>query len=278
MKQVEFLLADLNADLKKIEDNADGEVQKAEQGIMACQKYVEKLREFITGRDFADEKEEIHFFKYQKPAFTSRLLYYIYLLKLESGIGINDRLAKLRYYKRQMRNVAAFSRRNKEFIYYYRTGSTALDELYFKRGNADIKLLSNPLIFQFDPQFSTLHDHLVAKLVAKERIAKHIGERLHELEGIDSPAGGKPKGPQLKWTAPKVGLVEVVLSFIEADVFNSGTLKPGKIIEFFAPIGDMDSTEFHRKVVDIAKRKKNVTVMLDELGEAVRNRVERGEE
>lgn len=272
------MLADLNADLKKIEDNADGEVQKAEQGILVCRKYIDKLKEFITGRAFADEEEEVHFFKYQKPAFTSKLHYYMDLLKLESGMGMTDRLSKLSYYKRQIRNVAAFTRTNKEFIFYYRTGSTALDELYFKRGNADIKLLSNPMIVQFDPLFTTLYDGLVAELVAKERLAKHIGERIQELEGIETPPEVKPRGPKLKWTAPKVGLVEVVLSFIEADVFNSGTLKPGKIIEFFAPIGDMDSTEFHRKIVDIAKRKKNVTVMLDELGEAVRNRVARGEE
>lgn len=111
--------------------------------IRECMTIIVFLRGQLTGLKasvlsvpFADELEEITFFKHYKPMLLGRLIYFYKILRIESLRPISEDTLE-GYYRKQQEEQKLFFDRHVSFFQYYRSGATYLDRHYFLRGRQE---------------------------------------------------------------------------------------------------------------------------------------------
>ena len=169
-------LTKLNEQLNFIEIEIDSQIKKCENAIDIILKSIEAIKKIISKSTFKTDSEEIIFFKEIKPQFTSKLIFYnmVYKIEMKKPNGGNRILKK--YYHNELLKLKAFFDNELEFYQYYRSGSTYLDYKYFQRGKFDIKLALDSYYFEADTTFSTSHDFKVARILANEIRFKVMGD------------------------------------------------------------------------------------------------------
>lgn len=135
---------------KKISDELDEEIKELayEQGnvLASYEKAIElilskttELKEYVLKTGFENEQEEIHFFKYQKPAIIAQLIYYNAIYKIEARKPYGTKSIR-KYLNKELKKLKRFFDNNLDFYKYYRSNNSFLDENFFVRGKHDIKL------------------------------------------------------------------------------------------------------------------------------------------
>lgn len=164
------LLTDLNEQLNFIDLEIDNLLIRCESAIDIILKTINNLKSILLKHKFRTETEEILFFKEIKPQFTSKLIYYnvIFKIEMKKPNGRNRILKK--YYNNELIKLKSFFDNELDFYQYYRSGSTYLDYKYFQRGKFDIKLVLNNYYFETDRNFSTSHDFKVARILPNDLI------------------------------------------------------------------------------------------------------------
>lgn len=125
------LLTNLNDQLSFINLEIDNESKHCERAIEVILKILETLKTTITKIKFKSESEEIKFFKEIKPQFTSKLIYYNTLYKIEMKKPNGGNRIVKKYYNNELIKLKAFFYNELEFYKYYRSGSIYLDHKYF---------------------------------------------------------------------------------------------------------------------------------------------------
>ncbi len=179
-------LTKLNEQLNFIEIEIDNQIKKCENAIDIILKSIDAIKKFISKNAFKTDSEEIIFFKETKPQFTSKLIYYnmVYKIEMKRPNGGNRILKK--YYHNELSKLKAFFDNELEFYQYYRSGSTYLNYNYFQRGKFDIKLALDNYYFEADSTFSTSHDFKVARILANDLIQLYLENQLIMIENKDS--------------------------------------------------------------------------------------------
>src|SRR5690606_42106192 len=90
-------------------------------------KTIKSLRIILLKTKFKTDAEEIKFFKEIKPQFTSKLIYYNTIFKIEMKRPNGGNRIVKKYYNNELIKLKAFFDNELEFYKYYRSGSTYLD-------------------------------------------------------------------------------------------------------------------------------------------------------
>lgn len=151
--------------LRKIEIEGTDYVKKYKKSADCLKDSLNKLRNFISIYNFKNQEEEIHFFKYVKPIFFSKYIYYGKLFNVESFYPVGSIEIQEAYLRNELDKIYNFHRKHSEFYHYYRSGNTHLDDKYFTRCDDDSYLLEDCLMFYIDQNFSSLHDYTRAKII-----------------------------------------------------------------------------------------------------------------
>ena len=77
------LQTDLNEQLNFIDLEIDNEIKRCEKAIEITLKAKENLKNVVIKSQFKSQDEEIYFCKEIKPQFTSKIIYYNSILKIE---------------------------------------------------------------------------------------------------------------------------------------------------------------------------------------------------
>ena len=77
------LLNNLNEQLNFIDLEIDDQIKKCEQAIAIILKSIKELKKVTSKINFKSQTEEIKFFKEIKPQFTSKLIYFNRVYKIE---------------------------------------------------------------------------------------------------------------------------------------------------------------------------------------------------
>ena len=72
------ILNKLITTIDELEFESDFSIQKTETIIKLIIQSLSDLKEYVLKNGFKNTDEEIQFFKYQKPAIVSKLIYYIF--------------------------------------------------------------------------------------------------------------------------------------------------------------------------------------------------------
>lgn len=277
--KISVLLTNLNEQLNFIDLEIDNQIQKSEKAIEVILTSIYNLKKVIIKSGFKSETEEIQFFKELKPQFTSKLIYYniVYKIEMKRPNGGNRILKK--YYHNELQKLKAYFDNELDFYKYYRSGSSYLDYKYFLRGKYDIKLALDSYYFETDTTFSTSHDFKVARILANDLIQLYLEDQLIMIENKDLGDKSQRK-PNVKmiWTASKVALIELMYALHTEGVFNNGAADLKDIADYFEHTFDIDLGQYRRVFLEIRARKSEKSKFITTLNEALLKRMEKSDE
>lgn len=277
--KIATLLNHLNEQLNFIDLEIDDQIKKCEQAISIILKSINELKKIVTKTNFKTESEEIQFFKEIKPQFTSKLVFYnrVYKIEMKKPNGGNKIIKK--YYNNELQILKNFFDSELEFYQYYRSGNIYLDYKYFLRGKFDIKLTLDPYYFETDATFATSHDFKVATILANDLIELYIENQLIKLENKENTEKSQ-RQPNVKmtWNSSKVALVELMYALHTEGVFNNGAADLKEIAEYFEHIFEIDLGQYRRVFLEIRARKSDKTKFITMLNNQLLKRMENSDE
>ena len=134
-----------------------------EQCFQISAQYWSMIEIDVKENYFLSLAEEINFYKHVKPLFVSEIRYYNMLYHAELFKPPGELIENKEFWAREKQRLEKFTRENKEFYEYYKSGSTACDEQWFRKKEAE------------DENVRTQqYDMLASTLMALERYVEHI--------------------------------------------------------------------------------------------------------
>lgn len=273
--KINLLLTNLNEQINFIDLEIDNPINKCEKAIEIILISIKNLKKSIQKNNFKSVSEEIDFFKNIKPRFTSKLIYYNAVFKIETKKPHGGERILKKYLNNELDKLKRYFDNNLDFYKYYRTGSNYLDHKYFTRGKFDIKLALDSFYFEVDHTFSTSHDYKVAKIMAHDLIQVYLEDKLLMMENRE-PKEKSQVNPKVKqiWTGSKVALIELLYALHTEGGFNNGASDLKDIAEYFENIFNIDLRQYHRAFLEIRMRKSDQTKFLNSLKEKLVKRME----
>lgn len=269
------LFCKLNEQLNFADLEIDNPIQRSESAINIIVNSIEKLKIIFEKEKNKSQEQEIDFFKNIKPKFTSKLIYYNAIYKIETKKPHGGERILKKYLNNELDKLKRYFDSNLDFYRYYRTGSNYLDIKYFTRGKVDIKMALDSFYFEADHSFSTSHDFKVAKIMAHDLIQVYLEDKLLIMENRE-PKEKSQVNPKIKqnWTGSKVALIELLYALHTEGVFNNGSSDLKDIAEYFENIFNIDLGQYHRAFLEIRMRKSDQTKFLNSLKEKLVKRME----
>lgn len=223
------------------------------QIILLLEQGFSELKEIVSFYKFKSEMDEIFFFKIIKPKFFSKLIYYRKVYNIEMMRPNGQDCVLKNYFINELNQLENFYNKNIDFYKYYRSGSTHLDKYFFLRGKQDIQMTMETFYFERDPNFSTICDFKVAKIVANEMLRIYLNEEIAKIdEQQTTQSSGFPK-TKITWTRTKTDLVELIYAVCEADCFNFGKANLKQIVSYFENIFNVDLGNPYHTYIEISR-------------------------
>lgn len=271
---------ELNSNLNFLESETENILVKAEEGIKITKQSLKKLRKLVTNNTFKTKNDEIYFFKNVKPQVYSKLIYYVMLFNIESKRPRSSNKTQIKYFNKHIDKLQLYFNDNLEFYNYYRRGAIFLDEQYFVRGKADIRLHPDTFHFFIDEQFSTSHDSTIATILAYDMLIIDLRTEIEKLQNNRYKDNTKvvKTNTKLFWSASKIDLIELIYALHSTGVINKGTVDIKEMASVCEQIFNIDLRDYYRTFLDIRSRKINQTKFLDKLKETLFKRIEDSDE
>lgn len=275
------IIESLNREINQIESEIDDILIKAEKGIKITKSYLESLKESTEAENFKSKTSEIEFFKNTKPQLYCKLIYYVNLFNIESKRPRSSNKSQIKYFNKNIDKLQIYFNDNLEFYHYYRTGATFLDEQYFLRGKADIRLYPETFHFFTDSQFSTSHDSSVATILAYDMLIVHLKKEIDKLtnsNNMETNINAFQNQSKLFWTGNKIDLIELIYALDSTGVINSGTADIKEVASMCEQVFNIDLGNYYHTFIEIRSRKINNTKFIDKLKESLINRMVESDE
>ena len=253
-------LCELETSIKELEFETDCLIHRSEATIHLIVKCLSEVKEYVLKKGFENVDEEIHFFKYQKPAIVAKLIYHNAVYKIETRKPYGAKPIR-KYLNKELKKLKIFFDRNLEFYKYYRSNNSYVDEKFFVRGKHDIKLWLDTYYFESDQTFSTSHDYKVAKIIANDLIQVYIEGQLYNTEKDDILTDL----PKLNWTGSKASMIELIYALHYQGAFDNGNADIRLIAKYFETTFNIDLGDFYHTYLELKNRKVNRTKFLDSL-------------
>ncbi len=275
MEQYEKLNSALEEQLVFISNETQCFIKQAELSVPICIKALDAIKKRVKNTPFKSPKDEILFFKHLKPKISSKLIYYVQVFNIESRkpSGTNEQQKK--YLSRQLKKLNRFVEENLEFHQYYRSNSVFLDEKYFIRGKADLHLILNNGFYNYDPNFNTSHDHMVACIIANDRLTVYIRDEINKIERQNNSVSVQQhNNAKLTWTDSKTYLVELIYALHAIGAFENGKADIKEIATTFQKVFNIDLGNYYHAYIEIRNRKSGRTKFLSLLQEALTKKMD----
>lgn len=237
-----------------------------------------QLREAVKNHAFENKQQEIEFFKYIKPAFSSKLIYFNEIFRIETEKPEGSPKTVDKFYNNEEKRLNEFYKANFEFYKYYRSRNTSRDKKYFTRRKCDIKMGIDSYFFQSDFDFNTTHDFLVAQILANKLLQQYLNKKregLLEIRMKNKEPLTSHKNPVMQWTGSKVALVELLYALHASGVLNNGKASLNKIAQSAEAIFNIQLNQPNRVFLEIKNRKSmEQTAFLNHLKDNLVRRIQ----
>ncbi len=243
------------------------------ESIQVAANALERLKAFTVQYKFANEKEEIEFFRDIKPSFTSKLIYYNEVYNIEASKPSGTVKMARKHYKFEIAKLNSFFANNLEFCRYYRSGRTDMDTIYFLRKKSMLGGIFVNTYFQTDHRFCTSHDYTLACLLANEEIGRYLEECLNK-QSTSQSCREKPE-VSVTWTGSKVALVELIYALHSDGVFNNSSVALKDLVLLFEQNFNISLGQYHKTFLEIRERKSERARFLSTLKEKLIARMDR---
>lgn len=272
---VKSLQKEINRKVEKIDRSDADPIKKALEASHVLGQAFDRLKEFIISYHFKDESEEIEFFKEIKPKIFYRLIYYrkVYNIEMNRPVACID--TQREYLLGELESINKYTGKRLDFIRYFRSGSTHLDNLYFLRGQTDTEQYLESFYYELDPLFSTNCDFKVAKILANDMLTVYLYQ---ELEALQADTGkyffGFPfPETRLTWQDGKTDLLELIYALDSKHSFGKD-VSLTQLANYLSNVFNIQiDANLSRTFCDM-KIRNNPTPWLDSLKEALINRMQ----
>ena len=218
-KIIQKILSDFQERLQFIESDSKDKLVEASKGIILCHETLIEMRRTLHKYGFEGPEPEVLFFKSIKVVPQCYLFYYESVLSCESFMPPISVRKQRKHLENEMDTITKFFRSHSTFINYLRLRRTDLDDRYFTRKHLNDGALVPINGTQYDPDFNTMRDVLLAKVRASYRYMEYINHRLSELRLADVAIKVDEPLP-LKFSGNKIDLVELVYALHASKVFK----------------------------------------------------------
>lgn len=278
-QKINQLLEDLNEQLNFLNLEIDDNLVRCEKAIEIILKSVQKLKLLFFKENFKSIDKEIDFFKNIKPKFTSKLIYYNLIYKIEAQMPFGGERVLKKYFNNELDKIKRYFYNNHDFNKYHRTGSSYLDTKYYVRGAIDIKLAVDSFFFEADHTFATSHDFKLAKILAHDLLQVYIEDRLRDIDykTLKEKTQREPN-TKLSWTSSKVALIELIYALQTEGVFNNGIADIKDIVEHFEKNLNIDLGQYRRTFLEIKARKADRPRFIQALKDTLEKRMNNSDE
>jgi len=244
---------------------------KVEKGIKIAKDCLFQLRLEMRNMDSISPRDEIHFFKMQKPKIHGRLFFYLELNNFLINYPETEISEQRIYIKEHIAILKAKKGEIFEFAKYCRLNATKYDHIYFLREDPQLDLFMIRNLE--DPEFSTSHDKLASKIVTYNLLMKFYASELELLNLKKDDVVIKEVKPailqKLRWTASKTALAELVISLHLMKAIANGEIELNKLVAAVELIFDINLGNIHKIFDQIRDREKDPTKFLDSLKNAL---------
>ena len=273
------LLNELIEQLNFINLEIDDTLVRCEKGIEIISKSVKKLKAQFIKDNFTTEAQEIEFFKNIKPKFTSKLIYYNIVYKIEARMPYGGERVVKKYLNSELEKIKNYFYNNHEFNKYHRTGSVYLENKYYVRGEIDIKLAIDSFFFEVDQSFATSHDFKLAKILAHDLVQVYLEDKLRSIDyKVNKENSQLNHNSKLTWTGSKVALIELIYALQTEGVFNNGAADIKNIVEHFEKNLNIDLGQYRRTFLEIKARKTDRPRFINVLKDTLEKRMNNSDE
>jgi hypothetical protein len=174
----ETMIGDINTILA----GDSSEIEKVESCFMTALRHWEIFKQRVRSMAFDNKADEIDFFKYTKPRFTALVEYYTQRYQALLFIPGGSPATRQYFWKMEERRIDRFFTQHAEFVHYYETGETELDELYFLREFGDGSNFGLARVYDLEERTSSSHDWIVCRIIAFNKYREDIHSALHILQ------------------------------------------------------------------------------------------------
>lgn len=172
----EKLYADMLSDLNRCQALQLPEAEIAECCCRIAMNYWLKVKEMFKDSVNYDEEEEINFFKYVKPRFTSHIEYNLVISQAILFLPTETE-ALVTYWEEETKKYQRFFDKHQEFINYYDSNNTENDSRYFLPRNNRQETPVQERIYQ-DEECRSSHDCIVRGLLANSMYYEFASSKL----------------------------------------------------------------------------------------------------
>lgn len=245
---------EFESEIEKIKNTTIDPISQAKQVLQYIQVKLKELFKWLKKYIFNSIEEEIHFFKELKFKITSKYIFYKKILDIESNSPSNSKKLKIRHYEKELNICFQFSKKDKEFYKYFRSGSSYNDHLYFVR-NSDKQIINSDIVLiNCDKRLCTSHDLKVASIIANDILEIYLEEKIDQINNICSTTHPS-KTSKLIWTGTKIEIVELIYSLYYQKTFNGGKAEIKEIAEEFSRAFNIQlDNSIYRCFTDIKNR------------------------
>lgn len=249
----EMTLAALRSSIALLDGETVTPLERFRQTLLQTSEKINEIKKEVVQNGFSSTDEEIHFFKFVKPAFYALQIYEVDLYNLATNVPPGTGEMQKTFYEQELLYLFRFFRTHAFHYQYFRTGARELDAQYFTRdgrpGDIPVLELADPC-----PGFSTPLDYLFAKFIAAERLQNLLIDKLTILYGGQSANSAK-SAPKLRWTGDTINLVELAYGIWLTNQINDGHASMAEITRWMEESFDVHIGDPNRRWQDIARRK-----------------------
>jgi hypothetical protein len=269
-KFFETISVNLDRELNKIRQENHPLLKECEASVFIIYQSLQKMRRHIIQNPFADQAEEIHFFKVIKPGIYSQLIYNVELYNIESNISFWSKADSKAEIECHINRIKHYRQKNKEFFQYLRNDLTAFDSRYFVRNKLNLCDCLEAFSFDADPNFTTGMDYKVARFKANELLLEYLNEKLFSLTEDEMIP---PTSIQsIRWTESKIALTELIYALHAAGCINKGNIEIKAVARYFQQALNIQLGDFYRDFNQIKNRSKS-TKFIDQLKNSICDKI-----
>lgn len=275
MKKIVMIIENFDLAILDVKKLNISKLSKVEKSIKIARDCLFQLRLEIRNMESISTRDEIHFFKKQKPYIHGKLFFYLELNDFlincpETGISkqriyINEQITKLKVKKFEV----------SEFAKYCRLNATKFDQMYFLREDPQLDLFMNKNLE--DPEFSTSHDSLASQIVTFNLLMKFYSNELDLLNPKNENVVIEEVKPPLEWKGSNTDLIETIYGLdAKGAVGESGPENIKKMVKFSEMAFGINLGNYQKTFWEIKARNKDHTKFLDSVSVALNDKIRLG--
>lgn len=265
-------LEKLEYEINELTIDSDNSLNLYELIIELVLNKIKLIKKYTLNHGFKSNDEEINFFKKIKPLFTSKLIYYNNIYKIETKKPYGGEKTIKKYLNSELLRIKKYFDNNLEFYRYYRTNSTYLDHKYFLREKHDIKLNLDTYYFESDYTFATSHDYKVAKIISNDLLQVYLESQINNMQITDKD------NLYLNWSGTKTALIELIYALHSQGVVDNGQTDIKIIAKTLGRIFNVELGDIYHTYLELRNRKINRTKFLDSLRDGLLKKMEEQDE